>query len=187
MSDGPHRSLQMSRGWKRVAARGDNHAFAPEEVSAAIIPALEENCRTEIPEHFLDVIWGIFCHPEASLFETRVRPQLEQLRQNAGWGIGRSLIENALMVSDRGLGGIDGLVEALTNTLSDRAAKGARQVEEHYYRKAGTLRANRVRERIEDGIGRAPISGLVRRLLNLEPKPMPRLVHHCGLDDGVKF
>jgi hypothetical protein len=48
MSDGPHRSLPMRRGWKRVAERGDKRAYASEEVSEAIIVALEQDCRQEM-------------------------------------------------------------------------------------------------------------------------------------------
>jgi len=29
MSDGPHRSLEMRKGWKRVAESADNRAFEP--------------------------------------------------------------------------------------------------------------------------------------------------------------
>ncbi len=40
MSDGPHRSLNMRRGWKRFAKRADKEAYAPEEVCDAIPAAL---------------------------------------------------------------------------------------------------------------------------------------------------
>jgi hypothetical protein len=52
MSDGPHRSLPMRLGWKRVAECGDNRAFVSEEVSEAIVPALEQDCHAEMAEPF---------------------------------------------------------------------------------------------------------------------------------------
>ena len=41
MSDGPHRSLPMRRGWKHVAERGDKPAFTTEDIAEAIVPALD--------------------------------------------------------------------------------------------------------------------------------------------------
>ena len=48
MSDGPHKSLRMPPAWRRVAERADNGAFECEEISNALIPALERDCRTEM-------------------------------------------------------------------------------------------------------------------------------------------
>src|ERR1035437_5709208 len=110
MSDGPHRSLPMRRSWKRVAERSDKRAFDSEEISDAIIVALEQDCRREMPAPFLDAAWHIFSDPEPSLFAVQVSPQLETLRQGAGPGIGRSLLEQAILVAERGKAGIDGLV-----------------------------------------------------------------------------
>ena len=187
MSDGPHRSLPMRRGWKRVAECGDNYAFAPEEVSEAIIPALEQDCRAEMPSQFLDAAWSIFCDQESSLFNVQIGPQLDALRQTAGSGIGRVVLEHAILVAERGSTGINGLIEAMTNALTDRAARGARQVEEHYYRKSSSPRAQRVRARIEEGIGSAAIDGLARRILKIEKGPSSRPMMRQGLDDGVRL
>ena len=43
MSDGPHRSLKMPRGWKKLAERADKKAYAPEEVRHALPEALEQD------------------------------------------------------------------------------------------------------------------------------------------------
>ena len=48
MSDGPHRSLPMKKGWQHVAERADNRAFGADEISTAMIPALERDCRDEM-------------------------------------------------------------------------------------------------------------------------------------------
>lgn len=52
MSDGPHRSLRMKRGWQRVAERADNGAFGVDEISNAVIPALERS-----PGLCISTIW----------------------------------------------------------------------------------------------------------------------------------
>ena len=50
MSDGPHRSPKMPRGWKKLAERADNKAYAPEEVRDALPEALEHDWRAEVPD-----------------------------------------------------------------------------------------------------------------------------------------
>jgi hypothetical protein len=187
MSDGPHRSLPMRQGWRRLAECGDNHAFAPDEVSEAIVPALEQDCRAEMAESFLDGLWRIFCGREPTLFQVSISQELQVLRQVTGPGIGRVILDHAILVADRGKLGRDGLLEAVRNGLTDRAARGARQVEEHYYRESSTPRAQRVRARIEEAIAGAPVEGLARRILKIEDGPTARLTIRQGLDDGVRF
>jgi len=187
MSDGPHRSLPMRLGWKRVAECGDNRAFVSEEVSEAIVPALEQDCHAEMAEPFLDALWRAFCGREPALFEVSIGQELQALRQSAGPGIGRVILDHAILVADAGKSGKAGLLEAVRNGLTDRAARGARQVEEHYYRKSNTPRAQRVRARIEKAVGGAAIDGLARRLLKIEHGPAIRVTMHQGLDDGVRF
>ena len=188
MSDGPHRSLPMRRGWKRVAEFGDNRAFAPEEISNAIVSALEQDCHSEITPEFIDAICGVFRDQESSLFESQIGTKLDALRENAGCGIGHVLLDNAIQVAERGRVGIDGLVEATTNAVTDRAARGARQAEEHYCRKSSSPRAQKVRARIEEGIAGAAIDGLARRSLKLEARsPSSPTLKQQGLADGVRL
>lgn len=187
MSDGPHRSLPMRPGWKRVAERSDKQAYASQEVSEAIVTALEQDCRQEISPSFLDTAWRIFSDTEPMLFAQRLSAQLEPLRQTAGSGIGRAVLEQAILVAERGGKGRDGLVEAVKNALTDRAAKGARQVEEHYCRESTGARAQRVRARIEEGIGGAVFDGLARRILKIDQTVSVRPMMQQGLDDGVRI
>jgi len=188
MSDGPHRSLPMSRGWKRVAERAANQAFVLEEISYALPQALEEDCHNEIAPDFLDDLRNVFQDHESSLFKEKMRPRLDDLRSTAGCGMGRIVLEHAAQVAERGGTGMDGLVEAATNALTDRAARGARSVEEHFYRKSSSPRAQKVRERIEQGIAGAAINGLARKILKVDPRPSssPALKQR-GLDDGVRL
>jgi len=188
MSDGPHKSLPMRLGWRRVAERGDKQAFAVGEISNALIPALEQDCRNEIAPAFLDAICSAFRDQETSLFKDQIGPQLDSLRENTGCGLERVVLEHAIQVAERGARGIDGLVEATTNALTDRAARGARQVEEHYCRKSSSPRAQKVRARIEEAIGGAAIKGLARQILKLDPRPSSSpTLRQQGLDDGVSL
>ena len=187
MSDGPHRSLNMTRAWKKVAERCDKRAFSCEEVSESLVAALEKDCLREIIPGFLDTAWRIFSDPEPSLFITRIGEQLETLRRQAGSGIGHSVLDQAILGAERGKTGRDGLVEAVKNALIDRAAKAKRQIEEHFCRESSNLRADHVRTRMEESISGAALDGLARRLLKAERAMEKQSMLKRGLDDGVSL
>jgi hypothetical protein len=121
MSDGPHRSLPMRPGWKRVAEYGDNRAFAPQEVCNAIPAALEEDCRAEMAPRFLDAYCDVFRNQESSLFKDQVAPQLEALRGLAGLGMGRVVLDHAIQLCESGETGTNAAVKAVADALTDRA------------------------------------------------------------------
>lgn len=190
MSDGPHRSLPMRTGWRRVARRGDKTSFAIDEIGAALGPALKQDCREELPREFLRALMNICRDQEGSLFKETLEPRLEALRTCAGPGIGRVVLEDAVRLAAEGKYGPDIAVTATENALIDRATRGARQVEEHYFRESTTPRAHRVRERIEQAIGNSKpdIRALARNLLGInDGSELRRPLRQMGLDDGVRL
>lgn len=189
MSDGPHRSLTMRRGWTRLADRADNSAFAPEEIRDALLPALEQDWRAEVSEGQLRQIRHVFADEQGSLFDDDRIRQLETLKRNAaGYEFAGLVAECALQAASNGLVGDDALVEMATDALFDRASRGARQVEEHYYRKSAPDRALNVRARIENAIARLDVATLARQLVGVDPtRPRRTLVMQKGLDDGVQI
>ncbi|OPY85684.1 MAG: hypothetical protein A4E65_00080 [Syntrophorhabdus sp. PtaU1.Bin153] len=188
MSDGPHRSLPMRRGWKRVAECADNQVFEREEVGDAIIRALEKDWKEEVSPEFMSNLWRVCSDQEGCLFKDDVRPRLEALRGTAGCGIGRIVLDLAIERCPSGTAGLDFRLKTITDALTDRMARCARQVEEHYCRKSTEPHANRVRERIEQATDRAAMEGLARRILKPEPARLdhPPLKRE-GLDDGVRL
>lgn len=188
MSDGPHRSLPMRKGWKRVAESADNEAFSAGEVCEAIVPALEEDCRGEIPREFIQKLRRVCADQAGSLFRSETARSLETLRNSAGSGLARVVLEYAVREAANGRSAKDIPQEAVKEALVDRAARGMWQVEEHYCRESTTPRGNKVRERIEQAIGGADINGLARRIL--EPGAgggMSQAPKRDGLDDGVEL
>jgi hypothetical protein len=185
MSDGPHRSLPMRPRWKRVAECGDNHAFAPDEVSRALLPALEQDCRDEISPQFITSFRELY----QSLFKDHLGEELEALRPAAGCGIGGTILDYAIQLAANDENGFDAPTKAMTSALIDRAAKGARQVEEHYCRESTAPRGQGVRSRIEQAISDSSpaIEGLSRKILNLDSEPSAPATKQQGLDDGVRF
>ncbi|HEY1947643.1 MAG TPA: hypothetical protein VGG97_11585, partial [Bryobacteraceae bacterium] len=140
MSDGPHRSLPMKRNWQNVAERADKHAHGVDEISTAIIPALAGDCRDEMSPGFIDSICNIYEEQERLLFKHDLRARVEALRPQAGSGIGRRLIENVVRLSPDQEAGLNALIKAMSDALTERAARCNRQVEEHYLRESTVAR-----------------------------------------------
>ena len=78
--------------------------------------------------------------------------------------------------------------EAACNALSDRAANGARQVEEHYCRKATQPRAAHVRRRIEAGIRECDMAGIVGSVIGTDRAGRSRRpARLTGIEEGVRL
>lgn len=90
MSDGPHRSLAMRRRWKLVAERADKRSYTVGDITDAVVPALEQDCRAEMSPAFIAGLRRVAEEP--SLFPDAAR--FESLRPLAGSGIARSVLDN---------------------------------------------------------------------------------------------
>lgn len=188
MSDGPHKSLPMSRGWRKVAERADNDAFTAEDVSAAVMPALEQDCRADISRHFLNDVRAALEEREVSLFNTETAPFVDGLRGRAESGMDRAILDNVCAISREDAKAMDILLEAVEAAVSDRAARGARQVEEHYLRESTAPRAHKVRGRLEEAIAKTGMVAIAGRILDIdrlhtENGPQKQ----SGVDDGVEL
>ena len=188
MSDGPHRSLKMPRGWKKLAKRADNKAYAPEEVRDALPEALEHDWRAEVPDSVCKRVRDILGDNQSSLFGHQRAERLETLRgETAGYVLGNAFLDYAIEEAARGRCGDDGLRVAAGRALMDRAARGARQVEEHYCRESTLHRAAHVRERIDIGVTQSDIHGIAGQLVGTDISERSRPAKQAGLDDGVRL
>ena len=189
MSDGPHRSLNMPRGWKKLAERADNRAYAPEEVRDALPTALEQDWRAEVPDTLCRQVREILGDSQSSLLGDDRAERLEALRrQTAGYPLGDALLDYAIQAAERGRTGDEAFREAAGNALCDRAASGARQVEEHYCRESTQRRAAHVRARIEAGVTQCDMAGIVGRAVGTDRTGGPRQpAKRTGIDEGVRL
>ncbi len=188
MSDGPHRSLKMSRSWKRFAERAANTAFAPEEVRDALLEALEQDWRAEAPDRFCRRVHNTLGNNQGPLFGDQLADRIEALRrETAGYPLGNALLDYAGETAARGNHGDEALKEAASKALMDRAARGARQVEEHYCRELTLHRADHIRERIETAVMQSDINGIAGRLVGTDKSERALPTKQAGLDDGVQL
>ena len=188
MSDGPHRSLSMPPGWKKLAELADNKAYTPEEVRDALPEALKQDWRDGVPDSLISQGRNILDSPD-SLFGDQRAERLEALRgEIAGYPLGNALLDYAILTAKRGHSGDEALKEAAAKALSDRAARGARQVEEHYLRESTRNRADHVRERIETGVIQSDMAAIAGRLVGIDDsRGLQRRTKQTGLDDGVQL
>lgn len=187
MSDGPHRSLNMRRGWKQLAERADNVAFSTEEIRNALSSALADDWREEVSRDICQQLQTILNKDQGFLFSGEKIEWLEALRgKGAGYPLCSVLIDCAMYAVFKEYSSDDTLAKVASSALSERAASGARQVEEHYYRKSTQSRAVHVRERIEDSIVQSDIAQLAKRLTGLDKtERRHRPVRKTDIDDGV--
>jgi len=186
MSDGPHRSLPMRSAWRRVAERGDKLAYTAAEISGALAPALEQDCRDDMTPEFLAGIRSEIEQP--SLFNDDMAGRLLALRPEAGSGLACAVLDNFEFLSASDVDSVAALLEAFKAALLDRACRGVRSVEEHYLRKSSAPRANAVRWRLEAGIGCTDFAAIAARVLSVDAKSAPRgPLKQKGLDDGVSL
>ena len=189
MSDGPHRSLKMPRGWKKLAERADRKAYAPVEVRDALPAALEQDWYAEVPDTLRRQVREILGDRQDPLFGDQRSQRLETLRRDtAGHNLGSIFLDNAIQAAQRGRCGDEAVTEVIARTLAERATRGARQVEEHYYRKCTEPRASHVRKRIENGMTLLDMAGLARQLDGMGRTNVPRWpAKKTGVDEGVKL
>lgn len=189
MSDGPYRSLNMNRHWKRVAECADNPAFSQEEVVRAFVPALDRCCKEEVPSHLWRTLWGIFSAPQDILFPEQRADQVRALRQQVG---GRPLacllIDFAALAASKGSATGEVLVDAVAHALEQRGARANKQVEEHWYRASNEHRTEQMRKRLENALMRVPLTALARQhVMNMASPAALRSTKQKGLEDGVQL
>jgi hypothetical protein len=115
---------------------------------------------------------------------------LESARRelSAGHGLKRIVLDGVIQALYTGSESGEALQRGIQNALTERAARGALQIEEHVIRKSNEERATNVRTRINEAIERAPISDFASRAAGLQPQiPVTKIQKQQNLDDGVSL
>lgn len=185
MSDGPHRSLPMKPKWRSVAERAYNRAFGVDEISAAMMPALQSDCQDEMSPRFLGQLRNICEEQPSLLFKDNIPARLEALKQEAGSGMGRRVLENVIRLSKQEEVNVFTAVKAIERACVERLGRTSWQMEEHTLRKSTVTRANDLRNRLDQATVKAPVSNVARQLLKLDnERPARSSAKRHGLDEG---
>lgn len=82
MSDGPYKTLQMRKGWKRLVRRSYREASSDDEILEALSPALRDDCREELSRDlFRAVDNALSPRRQGHLFDANVADALGRLQR----------------------------------------------------------------------------------------------------------
>jgi hypothetical protein len=176
----------MRPWWRRLAERADKCAFSEDEVAEALVPALEAECRKELPAPVLEGLRNALNEP--GLFGPTEAPHLGTLSAQVPNGLARRVFDNIAILTPAETADLNCFQRALENAIHGEAGRYFRQIEEHYRRNASARRAQRERDRLHTALNRADVSGLAQRLLRPDgTRPSTRIAPKTGLDDGVRL
>jgi hypothetical protein len=186
MSDGPHRSLPMRDGWRKLAERAANSNFEPVEISEAIPIAIKDDWSAEGCDQTLRELHTILEDDrQGSLFGQEREDRIEALKDvsAAGFPLRRILIECVTQAAEDCQDPAAALQTGLERAIAERTVRGALQVEEHYLR-SGDEAVRTIRARIGQGVANVPLRSLAEQLMNPGSSSLPPPNIRDGLDDG---
>ena len=171
MSDGPYRSLRMSRHWKKACEVAQNRAHDAADLRERMRVALLRDVDQDIGTTTLDTIAKILGASTEGTGSLDPIGDLEGLRTNLPLvTLNERLIEHAMGACEGGHRGKDALEEGLRRAVCEHSEARQRQVEEHYRcneaNVAGRDRTRRVREALRDACGAATVGTVVRQAID---------------------
>jgi hypothetical protein len=188
MSDGPFKSLKMSRGWRRVAKFAELDASSPDEISQALHKALADEISTGIPPQLISGLRKVLGEGSQSSLDFDESHRFVAIRARVSSAGAALLVDNAAKAFNEGLRGSEALREAVSRTLVELALQGARHVEEHYHREIEEGRASQVMKRIDDTVRRVEFAKLTDLVLGMASTSSHQsLQKQTGLDDGPRL
>jgi len=186
MSDGPHKSLPMRNGWRKLAERAANSNFEPAEISEAIPVAIKDDWNSEGCDQTMRELRTILEDDrQGSLFGQERQDRIDALRDvsAAGFPLRRMLIENITEAAEDGQDAETALRTGIERALAERIVRGALQVEEHYLQSSDEA-ARTIRGRIGEGVSSVSVKLLAAQLMNPGSSSLPSPSKRDGLDDG---
>ena len=184
MSDGPYKTLKMSRPWKRLAKVAANPVHTPDEVAEAFAPALLDEWGAVSSAFARQVRAALGDDARGNLFAEVSVAETRRLQDAAQNPVERLLAAQACDVARDGLVGAVAYQAAVHRTLDERVHTRSRQLEEHYLGEASPD-AGRLRAKLDAAIGALRTDRLAAgiasgaEVCSLAPK-----VDRSGLEEG---
>ena len=187
VSDGPYRSLDMRRHWKRLAKRASNAACDDQERAEALAGALQRDWVLEVPAGLPGRLRDILDDRQGDLLGDSAPERLEVLRgETADSPLASILVDCAAQALHEGYSGDDAVVKATADTLQERACSSRRQVEEHWLRESSVRSAKLMRSRIDAAIAAADVNAIARDCLGFSSGTSSHApLRKTRIDDGV--
>jgi hypothetical protein len=187
MSDGPHKSLPMRDGWKKVAQRGAASAFDAEQTAEAIPDAVQQDWQEERCDDLIkDLRRALEESRQGNLFGQQRDDKLEALKDVSGSGspLKRRILECVTQEFEGGKDGPEAIKDGTQRAIGEGITRATFQIEEHY-RLSNDESADRVRHSLQAAADHVPLQDLTERLLKLTKRSDTPPPSRNDLDDGV--
>lgn len=187
MSDGPYRSMKMSRPWKALAKIAANPAHSVAETAEAFQPALLNEWGQVRPAFAKEVRAALGDNDQGALFADLAVAEVQRLQAGARNPVEALLAAHACDVARNGQVGPAAYEAAIQATLDDRAVNRSRQMEEHYLAE-GSADARRLRQKLHNAIPSIGTDRLAAGIAASESaRSLIQKIDRSGLEDGPQL
>lgn len=184
MSDGPYKTMKMSRPWKGLAKIAANPAHSVAETAEAFRPALLNEWGAVRPAFAKEVRAALGDNDRGNLFAEVAVSEAQRLQTVAQNPVEALLAAQACDVARDGQVGPSAYEAAVKATLVDRALHRSRQMEEHYLAE-GSADAGRLRQKLHSAIPNIGTDRLAAGIAAGEGvRSLAQKVDRSGLDEG---
>lgn len=195
MSDGPYKSLPMSKPWRDVAERAHKASYSDEERQQSMCVALRTDILRDAGKDYLNAIGNILVEQEqGSLLGDQASVEIDNIKERFSQSPLRDTINaNIQAALYEGKSGEDALVDGVNQAIQEYGRSRNRQVEEHYKRDARNQSERQKTISVRDSLSATLVSGTVANLGNdivgfiRGDALQTKLVKASGLDDGPRF
>lgn len=195
MSDGPYKSLPMSKPWKDVAERAHKTIFSNEEREQSMCVALRKDVLRNVGKDYINAVGNILIEQQqGNLLANQAVVEIDNItHQYSQAPLRDTMSANIQAALHSGRSGEDALIEGVNLTLQDYGRGCNRQVEEHYKRDARTQSERQktisVRNILIRTLNSAAVQNLGKELVGFIRGEgiQTRLVKSSGLEDGPRI
>ena len=184
MSDGPYKTMKMSRPWKGLAKIAANPAHSVAETAEAFQPALLNEWGEVRPAFAKEIRAALGDNNRGNLFLEVAISETQRLQAKAQNPVEALFAAQACDVARDGHVGPAAFEAAIKATLDERALHRSRQMEEHYLSECSPD-AGRLRAKLHSAI---PSIGTDRLAAGIAAgdgmRSLAQKVDRSGLDEG---
>lgn len=184
MSDGPYKTMTMSRFWKRLAKIAANSAHSVAETAETFQPALLNEWGAVRPTFAKEVRAALGDNDQGNLFASLAVSETQRLQASAQNPVEALLAAQACDVARDGHVGPPAYEAAIKATLDESALRRSRQIEEHYLAE-GSADAGRLRQKLHSALPSIGTERLAAGIVAGEgARNLAQTVDRSGLDQG---
>jgi hypothetical protein len=187
MSDGPHRSLPMNKGWRTAAQQAEGSGFEPACVADQLFQGIANDFKSEVPVVVNELLQSLLKDGRQFLLGHVLDGHFTNAKDRAaGHSLAAQILRNVELELKMGASSNDAVRNGVSDALISRLGERLRQIEEHYLRhpRSSDSMTGNVRRRLELGAQSVLLTRLTNCVLGLDKLSNHPIAMHTGLDDG---